>query len=181
MGSKKATTAGCIVLTALLLLMGCGEKEKGGPYEGKWAYIHDADKTAMRIEAEGQARLDGTKYSYIEDEDGLLLTDDDGEAVRVSFKDGENEVFVYKPMNFISVGTNDGVVGVWKCGNNSFEFTVKGTFMEDGYFPGYYFVDEEKGEIKLAYTDVFEDTVIPFKLTDEGLELDYPWVMVRKQ
>ncbi len=181
MGSKKATTAGCIVLTALLLLMGCGEKEKSGPYEGKWAYNHDADKTAMRIEADGQAKLDGTRYTYTEDENGLLLTDRNGEEVRVKFKDNENEVFVYKPMYFTAEGASDGVVGVWKCGNNSFEFSSKGTFMEDGYFPGYYFVDEEKGEIKLAYTEVFEDTVIPFELTDTGLKLDYPWVMVRKQ
>lgn len=176
---KKATAVGCIALTILLMMSGCG-KEKSGPYEGKWAYNHDTEKTALKIDPEGQAKLDGEKYSYTEDGNALVLQNEKGDKVRVVFKDGNDEIFVYKPITYVPEGTCDGLVGVWKSGRNSFEFSGNGTFREDGYFPGYYTVDTEKSEITLVYNDMFEDTVIPFKLTDKGLFIEYPWVMVRR-
>ena len=180
---KKTMAAGCFALAVMLLLSGCSGKKSDNPYTGKWAYNHDTTKTALKIEQNGKAELDGQKYTYTSSEEGLVLKNDDGDKVRVVFKNGkddENGIFVYKPMFFTPAGECDGLIGVWNCGRNSFEFTSDGTFREDGYFPGYYTVDADAGVIKLVYNDMFEDTYIPYSLTDKGLQLEYPWEMIRK-
>ncbi len=180
---KKTVAAGCFALAVLLLLPGCGDKKNGNPFTGKWAYNHDTSKTALEVSSDGTAKLDGQKYTCELKDDGLILEDENGEKVTVRFKDGEDDkkvIIVYKPMLFISEGKCDGLAGRWNCGRNSFEFTESGTFLEDGYFPGYYLEDTEKGIIRLVYNDMFEDALIPYSLTGEGLLLAYPWEMVKK-
>jgi hypothetical protein len=58
-------------------------------------------------------------------------------------------------------------------------FTDKGTFLEDGYFPGYYTVDEANSTLKLVYNDQFEDTICYFRLEGDKLYIEYPWPMVK--
>ena len=78
-------------------------------------------------------------------------------------------------------GEPEGLIGQWSCAEKKwkFEFTDDGTFMEDGYFPGYYIVDEAEGSFKLIYNDRFEDTVCYYNITGDELLLEYPWCMVK--
>ena len=56
---------------------------------------------------------------------------------------------------FDGEGVPDGLVGQWTCHpkNWKFEFTDSGTFLEDGYFPGNYVIDEKSKTLKLIYND----------------------------
>ncbi len=181
---RKRTGMIGLVLMALILISGCGSSVSAGSavgaYAGKWAYNHDVKKTALVINDEGTAKLDGKKYSCTAEDDMVILKNDKGDSVKVVFKGDENDILVYKPTLYTRESGTEGIVGKWICDKWSFEFSEEGTFREDGYFPGYYVVNEEASTITLIYNDMFEDTVIPFTLTDEGLCLDYPWTMVRK-
>ena len=80
-------------------------------------------------------------------------------------------------------GAPDGVIGNWKQvgGNLAFEFTENGTFREDYYSPGRYYVDEENGIIKLVYNDMYEDTYIFYSVDGDILSVDYPWPVVKTE
>lgn len=181
---RKRTGIIGLALTAFILISGCGSSVSAGTavgaYAGKWAYNHDVEKTALVINDEGTAKLDGKKYTCTAEDDMVILQNDKGESVKVVFKDDEDDILVYKPTLYTRENGTEGIAGRWICDKWSFEFTEAGTFLEDGYFPGYYAVNEEESVIVLIYNDMFENTIIPYSLTEEGLCLDYPWEMVRK-
>jgi hypothetical protein len=185
--SNVINAIGAAVLSGLILLSGCGGSAAAGaytgPYLGKWAYNHDKEKTALVIDDEGKAKLDGKKYTCTETEDSMILQNEEGDSVKIVFKSNEgdqNEILVYKPTRYKRESGTEGIIGSWTCDKWSFQFTESGTFLEDGYFPGYYAVDEEDSVIVLIYNDMFENTVIPYTLDGDELCLDYPWDMVRK-
>jgi hypothetical protein len=178
---KRSVKIGCFAVAALLFV-GCGKSKDEGsfPYQGKWAYNHDLTKAALKIDSEGNAKLDGKKYTCREAEDAILLESEKYDTVIVKFKDGNDEdIMVYKPTVYVGQEGNEGLIGTWVCDKWNFVFTDQGTFLEDGYFPGYYVVDYENSAIMLIYNDQFSNTVIPFELTEEGLVLDYPWEMIK--
>ncbi|MCR5584136.1 MAG: hypothetical protein K6F63_01720 [Lachnospiraceae bacterium] len=184
MKNKRMIAFGALTLATVILFSGCGGSAAAGTsvgaYAGKWAYNHDTSKTALEIKAEGTAKLDGKKYTCTETENGVLLQNDKGDSVKVVFKDDENDILVYKPTHYKRESGTEGLVGSWTCDKWSFQFTEEGTFLEDGYFPGYYAVNEEESVIILIYNDMFDNTIIPYTLKDDELCLDYPWDMVRK-
>ncbi len=184
MKNRRMIAFGALVLAAGMLLSGCGNSATAGayagPYLGKWAYNHDTEKTALVINDEGKAKLDGKKYTCTETEDSMILRNEDGDSVKIVFKGDENEILVYKPTRYKRESGTEGIIGSWTCDRWSFQFTENGTFLEDGYFPGYYSVNEEESVIILIYNDMFENTIIPYTLEGDELCLDYPWDMVRK-
>ena len=49
--------------------------------------------------------------------------------------------------------------------------------MEDGALTGYYEVNEEAKTVKLMYGEALEDAVFYYQITEEGLFIEYPWLM----
>ena len=181
-----------LLLTVMTLaLTGCGHKDVSNLSDeakflcGSWAYIHEPDKTALKLNDDLTAKLDGEKYTYEVKDSHIELTDKSGNTVsyRYLWDEHENQLFFFKQnvYTYKGTGTPDGIVGLWECPeqNYKFEFTSEGTFQEDGYFPGYYVVDEEAGSFKLIYNDQFYDTTCYFTLNGNELLIEYPWPMVR--
>lgn len=167
-------------LFAVLSLAGCGQKVEGF-FIGNWAYIHDTETIALEIKDNGQAVLDGEKYTYTVNEPYLVFKASDGTEMNMRYEmDGENMIF-YKPNSYEykSEGEPDGLTGVWEDPKDkwSFEFTEEGTFKEDGYFPGYY-SDLGDGSIKLVYNDHFPDSIMYYSIEGNILNVEYPWTMV---
>lgn len=173
------------LIAALMLLAGCASaelSEQAGQIKGKWAYIHDEETTILRLKSDGTATFHDKDYTYDCDDEYIMLTAD-GETLNLRYiVDGDNlyiyEQTVYK---YDGEGEPDGLVGKWICAEKKweFEFTDKGTFKEDGYFPGYYTVDETAGTFKLIYNDQFEDTVCYYHIDGDEMLLEYPWCMVK--
>ena len=144
----------CLSVISLTLAAGCS-----GTNTEEWAYIHDAQTTILSLSDNGKAVFNDIKYT-----DQYLLY--------------EKAVYQYQ-----GEGEPDGLIGYWQevDGYLSFEFTENGTFREDYYSPGYYFVDEEKGIVKLVYNDMYPDTYIYYSIDGDILTVDYPWPVVRTE
>lgn len=176
MRSKKSVTLLCILSVSASLLFGCGEK---GPLDGKWAYIHDTENAALEIST-NKTVLDGTKYSSSYDNEFITLKDSNGEEKKLRYEMDEKGIYLYKPAEYKLSGEADGLTGLWENPLGwSFEFTDKGTFIEDAQFPGYYTYNEADGSVKLVYNDHFEDTTIYVHIDGDVLNIEYPWRMVR--
>lgn len=170
-----------IVTMVVLTFAGCGgEADK---FTGKWGYIHDAETAVMIFKADKTVTYDGIKYSYTYDDDFLTLTDNGGKITKIRYEEESDKMLIYRIQTYVYQGEGepDGLVGVWKdeADRWSFEFTDKGEFKEDGYFPGYYAADDESKTIKLMYNDHFEDTYLYYVLEGNTLTVEYPWPMVR--
>ncbi len=172
----------CVLLIAFsALLSGCGAQND--PLCGVWAYNHDPETPVLTVNKNGKAVFDGETYAYESDSDFIYLTND-GETLTMRYeleKDGMNlyEMTVY---TFEGDGTPDGLVGRWVNDQGwDFEFTAQGTFIEDGYFPGYYTVDEDAQTFKLIYNDHFFDTVCYYAIEGNTLRVEYPWPMVKAE
>ena len=152
---------------------------------GKWAYIHDKENPAFVLSADGRAILDGMLYSYECDGEFITLKTVGHREIKMRYVLEDDGMYIYKRTvyKFQDKGKPDGLKGLWKNDENSwsFEFSDKGTFVEDGYFPGYYSVDAESGTFKLAYNDHFEDTTCYYNIDGKNLTVEYPWLMVRAQ
>ena len=79
-------------------------------------------------------------------------------------------------------GGGSGIVGMWLCEDKgwTFEFSAKGTFMEEGAMTGYYEVNEEAHTVKLMYGEALADTVFFFELKENELFVEYPWLMIKR-
>lgn len=178
-----------LTLAASILALsfaGCGYEDKGDGLSGKWAYIHEPEKTAFKVDAEKHtAVLDGEKYSCEYDSEFITLTDKKGNVLNMRYEKDDEDILLYKIQTYTYEGTPTpgSLFGVWSDPANawSFEFTEDGTFREDGYFPGYFFADEEEGVIKLAYNDHFEDVYLYYTIDGDKLTVLYPWRMVRPE
>ena len=167
-----------------LNFVGCGYPEGEDGLSGKWAYIHEPDKAAFKVNAsDHKAVLDKEKYSCDVDSEFITLVDKDGKEMKLRYVSDEKGMYLYKIQEYEYEGTPtpDSLVGVWSNPEMSwsFEFTENSEFKEDGYFPGYFLEDKEAGTIKLMYNDHFEDTLLYYSVDGNKLTVEYPWRMVR--
>lgn len=178
------------VLLILLFMTACEKKkndivistETSGIF-GSWAYIHD-EETAIAVFGEnGKAQYEGKNYSFESDNQFIKLNNKDGETTQLRYVLDDEGMYLYSNNTYTLSGEGEphDLVGEWLCSekNWSYSFTDTGTFMEDGYFPGYYTVDYENSTFKLVYNDQFEDTVCYFRIEENKLHIEYPWRMVR--
>ena len=63
-----------------------------------------------------------------------------------------------------------------KAPNSQLFCTEKGTFLEDGVLPGYYYVNDD-GTIRLNYEGNLPETVFYYSVHDDVMTIEYPWVM----
>lgn len=166
-------------------MAGCASAElspQAKEIKGKWAYIHDEETVILRLKSDGTAQYHGKDYTYDCDDEFIKLTADDETLSLRYYKDGD-KLYIYEQTiyKYDGEGKPDGIVGLWTCAEKKweFEFTENGTFKEDGYFPGYYSVDEKAGTFKLVYNDQFEDTVCYYHINGSEMMLEYPWCMVK--
>lgn len=186
MKNRKFALLMCMVLVISFSLLGCGEPKLSGPINGKWAYIHDTETTALEIKDNGTAVLDGQKYDCTYDDSVISLTDKNGNTQSLRYlTSGSDGIYLFKTSTYKydGAGSPDGIIGVWvdtSNGKSSFEFTDNGTFREDSYIPGYYYPDSETGSILLVYNDHYEDTLIYYTIDGDTLTVEYPWPMVKR-
>lgn len=172
----------CVVFILILMISGAVAED----IRGSWAYIHAPEEAALILNDDGSAVLDGERFSYTLSDGYISLDDGKGETRNLRYvMDGEN-MLLYKKAEYAYQGSGEpkGLIGVWKGTSGtsadwSYQFTDKGTFLEDGYFPGYYTVDEAGKSFKLVYVDQFADTVCYYEIEGRILTVDYPWTMVR--
>lgn len=149
---------------------------------GSWAYIHDKETAIAVFHEDGTAEYEGKDYSFECDSQFIELTNKGGETIklRYTFIDGDMYLYSNNTYTFDGEGEPSGLIGEWSCKekNWSYIFTDNGTFMEDGFFPGYYTVDDQNSTFKLVYNDHFEDTVCYYSLDENKLSIEYPWHMV---
>lgn len=170
-------------------MVGCGKQEIQQNTDeialrGEWYYVHDENETAAAFYEDGSAKFEGEKYQYTCDGEFINLTDKDGNVTKLRYLTEGEKMYVYIQSTYTrqAEGGGSGIVGMWRCEDKgwSFEFTNKGTFMEDGVLTGHYEVDEEAKIIKLMYETALEDTVFYYDLTENGLAIEYPWLMRKR-
>lgn len=167
----------CALIMTVALLSGCSKT----PYDGNWSYIHDNQTVALTINGK-KATVDGVECTVASEGDELKLTGKNGDSFVVGASDTKDQIVLYKftTYEYEGQGSPDGLVGLWKSKENwSFEFTDQGTFKEDGYFPGYYTDNKDKGTFQLAYNDHFVDTECRYTIEGNKLTVEYPWPMVK--
>lgn len=172
---------GCILLCLLFAVSGCAKEVNAE----SWAYIHEPEVEILRLGDDGKASFKGKAYEYSKDEQFLTLTDDNNQVLKMRCVMKNEKMLLYETTTYRYAGEGepDGIMGFWSSEENSwaYEFTEKGTFLEDGVFPGHYLVDEEEGTIKLMYNDHFEDTYVYYLIDGDQLIIEYPWPMVKTE
>ncbi len=179
-----------MILFMLLFMTACGHdkntfassKEAQGIC-GSWAYIHDKDKAVAVFQKDNTAKYEGKEYTFEYDSQFIKLKDKEGGTKQLRYKLDDKGMYLYSnnTYTFSDKGEPTSLVGKWVCAdkNWSYTFTETGTFLEDGYFPGNYTVDDKNSTFKLVYKDQFEDTVCYFRISGNQLSVEYPWQMVR--
>ena len=192
MSRKKAGILAVAVLAVAFLLGGCGVgKESEAGKEGgagtvaseSWAYVHEDTTEILRLYEDGRAIYKGNAYSFEKSDDFLNLHGEKGEELKLRYAVKNDGMLLYEATtyHYVSGPSSEGLVGLWKGGEEdrlSYEFTDKGTYLEDGVFPGHYTLDEGAGTIKLMYNDHFEDIYLYYTLSDGELTIEYPWPLV---
>ena len=150
-----------ITILAMTAALFAGCKDNGSSaLKGKWAYIHEPETVVLNIKGT-TAEYEGKKYNYSESGEFFTLTREN-EELKFRFKLDKDGFYLYKTTTYTydGEGTPDSIIGVWTDDQErwAFEFTDKGTFKEDGIFPGHYMLNDD-GTFKLAYEDPFEDTI----------------------
>lgn len=190
MKRKKYLVTYFFIVLMLMLTTACSKKgnntaksKDAQEVYGSWAYIHDKNTVVAEFNKDGTAKYDGKDYSFDYDSKFIRLKSSDGETLQLRYTLDDDGMYLYKKTTYTydGEGNADSLVGEWTCKeeNWTFSFTQKGTFKEDGYFPGHYTVDNKNSTFKLIYNDQFEDTVCYFNLEDNKLDIEYPWRMVR--
>jgi hypothetical protein len=181
----------CLAVVIMLLMMTACDKNENGIAKsneaqeiwGSWAYIHDKETAIAEFREDGTAQYEGKEYFFECVSMFIKLTNSDGETIQLRYELDDEGMYLYSnnTYTFSGEGEPDGLVGEWSCAdkNWSYSFTEAGTFMEDGYFPGNYTVNDEDSTFKLVYNDQFEDTVCYFQVKENKLQIEYPWRMVR--
>lgn len=178
-----------LAIIFMLCIAGCGVKEiSQNPDEialhGEWCYVHDTNETVATFSKDGSAKFEGEKYQYTCDDEYINLLDKKGDVKKLRYLSEGDKMYVYMQSTYTRQPENGGmgIVGVWLCEEKgwTFEFTDKGTFMEDGALTGYYEVDEEAHTVKLMYLEALEDTVFFYELTENELSVEYPWLMIKR-
>ncbi len=178
------------VMVMLLFMTACSKNESNTAISnealricGSWAYIHDKETAIAVFQKDGTAQYEGKDYSFECDNEFIKLKDTEGETIQVRYALDDEGMYLYsnKVYTYNNEGEPENLVGEWSCAekNWSFIFSEEGTFMEDGFFSGYYTVDDKNSTFKLVYTEQFEDTVCYFRLEEGKLHIEYPWRVVK--
>ncbi len=177
------------IVTVMLLMLSLTACEKSNLPEqaqaicGSWAYIHDQATEMAVFKKDGTAKYEGKDCTFTCDSQFVTLTDTDGATQKLRYTVDDEGIYLYTntTYTFSGEGEPNGLIGEWICAEKkwSFAFTETNTFMEDGYFTGYYAIDTENSTFKLTYDDQFEDTVCYYQLEGNTLTIDYPWRMVK--
>lgn len=185
---KKSMILVMALILGVLTFAGCSEKTDG--IVGTWAYVHDENTAILTLKSNGSAEYNNKKYTYTNDDTFITLKSDSEEIV-MRYELEDDGMVLYQNTDYVldeSAKAYDEkaneIVGLWKGKDVEkweFEFNNAGEFKEDGYFPGYYIVDEENKTIKLVYNDHFEDTFCYYSLENGILTVQYPWKMVAKK
>ena len=183
---KKHLTAALCLLLAVLVLAGCGKKADLSPEAqklvGKWAYDYEPETAVLILNQNGSAEYDGKKYDrFTYDSEFLELSFKDGPAQQIRCLTDEKGMLLFRRAEYECDGTHEGLIGNWKDEEDkwSFQFTNTNAFLEDGLFPGTFYVDEANGSILLRYAGgELDDTVCYYTIEGDTLILDYPWRMV---
>ena len=95
---------------------------------------------------------------------------------------GKRYLYQKITLDYYSGDDSSTLIGAWACDNDwSFQFSDKGTFLEDGLWAGYFFVQDD-GSIRLVYDNQVYDTItIYYELKGGQLIIDYPFGMVKMQ
>lgn len=186
---KNIINIAILSLSFSVIAIGCSKSDvQQNDFEksllGKWAYVHDMSETVADFKEDGTLKFEGKKYTYTADNQFITLTDDNEVSTNLRYRYDDDGVYVYIQSTYTRQPDVKGnsIVGVWRCEDKgwTFEFSPKGTFMEDGALTGYYLVDEEAGLIKLMYGESLQDTVFYFSLDGDKLYVEYPWLMRRR-
>ncbi len=151
--------------------------------QGQWAVTSDAAAPILQLNEDGTALYDGSQYAWEDDGQFLLLKGDQEEVLHLRYQVTEKAPWIFKPMNYTRKEgtTGEGIRGVWNLDGSDmgfFEFSDKGTFLEDGLFDGTYKVDYEAGSFTLVYTKYLDDTVCYFTIDGDRMIVEYPWMLV---
>ena len=183
---KRIVLAATLLAITAAVCVGCGKKTdlsaEAVKLVGSWAYNHDSKTEIIRLKSNGTAKYNKEKYTFEADGTFITLTDDAGQTQTLRYVLESDGMLLYQTTEYTysGAGEPEGIIGTWENPNKwSFEFTEEGTFMEDGYFPGYYILDSASNSAKLIYTDQFEDTTIYFQESGTSLAVEYPWKMVK--
>ena len=178
--SKKTLLAivGLLVVSAFCLA-GCGKKD----VTEEWGYAHDQSTPVLSFYKEGNAKYHDKDYKSYEITDKVIrLTDDKGNVTEIKYNDEKEKRYIYESKTYeYSYGDDSSQLpGVWENKDSaSFQFTVKGTFLEDGIFPGHYYVNEEEHSIRLAYNDPMPDIYLYYSIDNGILTIEYPWPLLK--
>ena len=205
MKKRKIVVLGALMISMALLLGGCNNTtdnrntqtetstENRLPNKTKsdgesWAYNYEPGTEVLWLGNDGSAVFKGAACRYEKDENYITLKAETGESLKFRYGMKKDDLVIYEATAYHYVSGNateeNPLIGLWQGGAEdrlSYEFTDKGTYLEDGIFPGHYSVDGEQGTIKLMYNDHFEDTYIYYSFDDGKLVIEYPWPMVKTQ
>ena len=189
---KKNRLIALTCMMVILMIMACACQKKTSETESKenakegesWAYVHEPETEILNLGTDGKASFKGKEYKYSKDDQFITLTDEKDQSLKMRYEMKKEKLILYESTTYKDAGEekHDGVIGFWLGGEEdrlSYEFTDKGTFMEDGYFPGHFEVNEEAGTIKLMYNDHFEDCYLYFALDGDTMTIAYPWPMTK--
>ncbi|MBR6020450.1 MAG: hypothetical protein IK055_09585 [Lachnospiraceae bacterium] len=187
MDRRKMLLLLCLVLMACAVLVACDDDDRKA--KERWAFNHETDKAVLTVYEDGSAEFQGKEYTKYEVGDKVIkMTAKDGSVDEFRYYDDEKYRYIYltSTYDFYESDTFAGydgstLVGAWTKGEDkeSFQFTPNGTFLEDGYWAGYYFPHDD-GSIKLVYDNqVFDDTTIYYTIKDKKLTIEYPWLMIK--
>lgn len=170
-----------ILLLAALILAGCGSSA----VTGKWAYNYEPEKPVLVLRGNGSAEYKGVECKYSDDGSFLTLSFTAGEELKLRYSLNKDGMFLFEKTvyEYQNDGKPSGLTGSWFCPEKkwSFEFTGDGQFTEDGYFPGYYTVNETDSSFTLNYMDEFDDTKCYYSIDGSELTVEYPWTMVKSK
>ena len=183
----------------MVLAVSCGKEETNGNGAGEsWAYSYDPANEILRLNNDGSAVYKVKTYknevqvmetknfsSYKKDDSYIVLTDKEGAELKLRYKKTDSGITVYEKTTYEysenNANAQNGLTGFWVNPDQKkicYEFTDKGTFLEDSIFPGHYYVDETSGTITLEYNDPVPNTIMYYSLENGKLIIEYPWDMV---
>ena len=197
MNFRKAVFFLCTAI-AMMMLVACEGNETGKdnkPVKEQWAYLEDEGTPCLKLYEDGSAAFKTeksgataklTQYKKYEFTDEVLkLTAEDGSVTEMKYYDtdtGKRYVYQKITLDYYSGDDSSTLIGAWTCDNEwSFQFSDKGTFLEDGLWAGY-FIPNGEGSLRLIYDNqVFSDIILYYSLENGKLILDYPFGMVKMQ
>lgn len=175
------------LVLSMTMFAACGTKadlsDEESSLVGRWAYPHDKETVILELNEDGTAKYEGTEYKSFNCKDGFInFADNRREPLSLRYEKYNGGIYVFRKGDYTyqGEGTPQSIVGCWKDEKQlwEFEFTDKGTFMEENAFTGHYQVNESEGTVKLMYERELQDTVFYYRLSDGHLMVEYPWQMV---